>query len=91
MPHIKGKERGQMVLIPTCHDGLVSEKSSVRLIDAFMDALDLESHGFTNVVPEKDGAPPCGPAFRLGTERWTYFTDCRCSHLGKKENPEPSI
>ena len=56
MPHKKGTDRSQLVLIPTCLDDLIGEENPVRLIDAFVDALDLDSHGFSRVEPQVDGA-----------------------------------
>lgn len=44
MDHITGQDREQMMIMSL--DQLVHKTSFVRIIDAFVDALDLESFGF---------------------------------------------
>ena len=49
---IAGADRGQSTLLPECLDDFVDESNPVRVIDAFVDALDLGKLGFDGVVPE---------------------------------------
>jgi hypothetical protein len=38
---VEGADRGQLLLFPECLDDWVDENNPVRVIDAFVDALDL--------------------------------------------------
>ncbi len=54
---IEGDDRTQSILFPASLDEYVGENNPVRVIDAFVDALDLEELGFKGVVPELTGRP----------------------------------
>ena len=45
MPYIKGADRGQVTLMPDCLDDYVSNENPVRVIDAFINSLDIEKLG----------------------------------------------
>ena len=45
MPYIKGADRGQVTLMPDCLDDYVSDENPVRVIDAFINSLDIEKLG----------------------------------------------
>jgi len=49
---VEGVDRGQSTLFPECLEDWVVEDNPVRVIDAFVDALDLGSLGFGGVDPE---------------------------------------
>ena len=61
MDYIKGQARGQMTLLPDCIDDLVSPENPVRVIDAFVDGLDMEQLGFQRAVPNETGRPSYDP------------------------------
>ena len=42
---VEGTDRGQSTLLPECLDEWVEESNPVRVIDAFVDALDLAKMG----------------------------------------------
>jgi transposase len=44
-------------LFPECLDDWIDDDNSVRVVDAFVDALDLGELGFDGVVPEATGRP----------------------------------
>ncbi len=46
MPYIKGVSRDQVTLLPDCLDDYVSEENPVRVIDAFVEHLDIAALGF---------------------------------------------
>jgi len=52
----------QGVLLPEYLDDYVSENNPVRVIDVFVDELDLLSLGFEGVIPEATGRPSYHPA-----------------------------
>jgi hypothetical protein len=43
---IEGKDRRQTLLLPECLDDYVTQDNPVRVIDAFIDELDLQALGF---------------------------------------------
>jgi transposase len=49
---VEGEDRQQATLLPACLDDYVTEDNPVRVIDVFIDELDLEALGFAGVVPE---------------------------------------
>lgn len=54
---VEGVPRGQSTLMPECLDDWVADDNPVRIIDAFVDALDLGGLGFEGVQPLATGRP----------------------------------
>ena len=54
---VEGQDRGQLILLPECLDDCVGEENPVRVVDAFIDELDLAILGFAGVIPERPAAP----------------------------------
>jgi transposase len=54
---VEGTDRGQATLFPECLEDWIDEDNPVRVIDAFVDKLDLPRVGFDGVVPEATGRP----------------------------------
>jgi transposase len=61
MAHIIGQSRYQATLYPEVLDEVIAPDSAVRVIDAFVDSLDLAGLGFSKVDPEATGRPPYDP------------------------------
>jgi hypothetical protein len=61
---IEGESRAQATLFPERLDDYISESNPVRVIDVFVDELDLGSLSF-KTVPEDTGRPPYHPAALL--------------------------
>lgn len=61
MAHISGQSRYQATLFPEVADDLVPADHAVRVIDAFVDSLDLGELGFSRVEAEATGRPPYAP------------------------------
>ena len=59
---IAGADRGQSTLLPECLDDFIDESNPVRVIDAFVDALDLGKVGFDGVVPKRRVGLPASTA-----------------------------
>ena len=55
MPQILGEDRNQIFMISL--DAMIPEDDFVRVLDAFVDAIDMQSFGFTQTVDKKDGRP----------------------------------
>ena len=55
---VEGEDRRQATLLPDSLEDYVTEDNPVRVVDVFIDELDLEALGFSGVVPEVTGGPP---------------------------------
>jgi transposase len=62
---VEGVDRSQTTLFPESLENWIGEDNPVRVIDAFVSALDLRSHGFGRVVPEVTGRPSYHPSVLL--------------------------
>ncbi len=65
MAHISGQSRYQATLFPEVADDFVPQDHPVRVIDAFVDSLDLAQLGFSKVAAEATGRPPYAPGHLL--------------------------
>ena len=54
---VEGADRGQSTFLPECLDDWIDEENPVRVIDAFVDALDLGALGFDGIEPAATGGP----------------------------------
>src|SRR3977135_1257495 len=61
MGHVTGQCRHQSTLFPEVLDEVVGRDDPVRVIDAFVDGLDLAELGFSKVAAEEMGRPPYAP------------------------------
>ncbi len=57
---IQGEHRGQSTLLPESLDDYVADTNPVRVVDVFVDELDLGLLGFEGVVPAETGRPGAG-------------------------------
>jgi len=48
---VQGADRRQPTLLPDCLDDYVAEDNPVRVVDVFVDELDLKSLGFEGMTP----------------------------------------
>jgi hypothetical protein len=55
MCFVQNEDRRQGVLLPEYLDDYVGEDNPVRVIDVFVDELDLGAPGFDGVIPEATG------------------------------------
>ena len=58
-------DRGQSTLFPECLEDWIDKDNPVRVIDAFVDALDLPELGFEGVEPAETGRPSYHPSALL--------------------------
>jgi transposase len=77
MHHIKGEQRNQLQMI--CLEQVVAADSFVRIIDMFVDAIDLKSFGFKHVTINEEGRPPYHPAVLLKLYLYGYRYGVRSS------------
>jgi transposase len=62
---VQGQERSQGTLFPARLDEYVSDENPVRVIDVFVEELNLRALGFDGVVPPATGRPAYHPAALL--------------------------
>lgn len=61
MRYTEGVDRRRTVLLPDCINDYVSEENPVRIIDAFIESLDMKKLGFENENPADTGRPGFNP------------------------------
>ena len=59
---VEGEDRSQSTLFPERLDDYIAEDNPVRVIDVFVDELDLKGLGFEGMQPEVTGRPAYHPA-----------------------------
>ena len=59
---VEGADRGQSTLFPECLEDWIGEDNPVRVIDVFVEELDLGGLGFGGVDPEATGRPSYHPS-----------------------------
>ena len=57
MPYVTGANRREVLLLPECLDDFVGPEIEVRVIDAFVESLDVAAAGFERSEPEATGRP----------------------------------
>jgi transposase len=82
---IEGEDRGQGTLLPELLDDYVTENNPVRVIDVFVDELDLASLGFERVCPAKTGRPAYHPAVLLKLYIYGYLNRIQSSRRLERE------
>ena len=70
---VEGEDRRQGTLLPEYLEDYVSEENPVRVIDVFVDELDLQALGFAGVVPEVTGRPSYHPGLLLKIYVYSYI------------------
>jgi len=79
MGHVVGQSRYQSTLFPEVLDEVVGRDDPVRVIDAFVDMLDLAELGFSKVAAEELGRPPYAPGDLLKLYIYGYLYRIRAS------------
>jgi transposase len=81
---IVGADRNQTTLLPESLDDYVAEESAVRVIDVFVDELDLAALGFETVAADT-GRPGYHPATMLKLFIYGYMNRVQSSHRLERE------
>ena len=79
MGYISGEDRNQMQLYPTTLEELLDEDNPVRVIDAFVNHLNIDQLGLTHAIPAPTGRPPYDPKDLLKLYIYAYFNRIRSS------------
>lgn len=83
--HIKGQSRHQATLFPERLDDLIGAENPVRVIDAFVAALDLSILGFAKAESQATGRPPYDPGDLLKLYVYGYLHRVRSSRRLERE------
>src|SRR3989454_5701031 len=82
---VEGTDRGQSTLFPECLGDWIGEDKRVRLIDVFVDELDLAELGFSGVDPEVTGRPSYHPSVLLKLYIYGYLNRVQSSRRLERE------
>jgi len=82
---IEGTDRGQSSLLPECVEDWVHEDNPVRVIDVFVDDLDLAELGFDGIDPEATGRPSYHPSVLLKLYIYGYLNRVQSSRRLERE------
>jgi transposase len=82
---VEGVDRGQSTLFPECLEDWVLEDNPVRVIDVFVEELDLGEVGFSGVEPEATGRPSYHPSVLLKLYIYGYLNRVQSSRRLERE------
>src|SRR5471030_1494014 len=82
---IEGEDRKQVTLLPECLDDFVAEDNPVRIIEAFVEELDLASLGFDGAMPSTTGRPSYHPSVLLKIYIYGYLNRVQSSRRLERE------
>jgi len=82
---IQGEDRTQATLLPELLDDYVADTNPVRVVDVFVDELDLGQLGFEGVDPAATGRPAYQPATLLKIYIYGYLNRIQSSRRLEKE------
>src|SRR5438309_1837824 len=82
---IEGEDRTQVTLLPACLDDYVEAENSVRVVEVFIDGLDLDALGFVGVDPAATGRPAYHPAVLLKLYIYGYLNRVQSSRRLERE------
>jgi transposase len=82
---VEGTDRGQSTLFPECLGDWIGEDNPVRVIDVFVEELDLAELGFSGVDPEVTGRPSYHPSVLLKLYIYGYLNRVQSSRRLERE------
>ena len=83
--YVEGEDRSQAILFPERFDDYIAEDNPVRVIDVFVDELDLADLGFEGMEPEPTGRPAYHPATLLKIYIYGYLNRIQSSRRLERE------
>src|SRR5215468_9244817 len=82
---VEGLDRGQSTLFPERLEDWVGEDNAVRVIDVFVEEIDLAELGFSGVDPEATGRPSYHPSVLLKLYIYGYLNRVQSSRRLERE------
>lgn len=83
---IEGENRFQSTLFPESLEDYIAEDNSIRVVDAFINKLDLKQLGFDRAEPSDTGRPGYLPATMLKTYVYGYLNRIQSSRRLERES-----
>lgn len=86
MPRFVGAEpRTQATLFPERIEDYIDEENPVRVVEAFVDMLDLDEIGFLGMMPKQTGRPAYHPSSMLKLYIYGYLNRVQSTRRLKQE------
>ena len=82
---VEGDDRKQVALLPECVDDYIGQDNPVRVIDAFVDELNLTELGFNGTTPAITGRPSYHPGVMLKIYIYGYLNRIPSSRRLERE------
>ena len=82
---IEGQDRSQVTLLPECLDDYIADDNTVRVVDAFINELDMVALGFEGATPAVTGRPSYHPADMLKIYLYGYLNRIASSRRLERE------
>ena len=82
---VEGDDRKQVTLLPECVDDYIEADNPVRVIDAFVDELDLAELGFDGITPATTRRPSYHPGVMLKIYIYGYVNRIPSSRRLERE------
>jgi transposase len=82
---VEGVDRGQSTLFPECVDDWIDKDNPVRVIDVFVEELDLGALDFGGVDPKATGRPSYHPSILLKLYVYGYLNRVQSSRRLERE------
>ena len=79
MGYVEGADRNQILLLPESVEEYISAENPVRVIDAYVDSLDLREMNFSKSETKSTGRPPYSPHDLLKLYVYGYMNKVRSS------------
>jgi transposase len=83
--YVEGENRSQSTLFPESLDDYIAEDNPVRVVDVFVDELDLKALGFEGAEPEVTGRPAYHPGTLLKIYIYGYLNRIQSSRRLERE------
>ena len=83
---VEGEDRSQSTLFPERLEDWISEDNPVRVVDVFVDELDLGGLGFDRVAPRATGRPSYHPSVLLKLYNYGYLNRVQSSRRLERES-----
>ncbi len=82
---VEGEDRRQSLLLPESLDDYVAADNPVRVVEVFIDGLDLEALGFAGMTPAVTGRPAYHPSVMLKIYLYGYLNCVQSSRRLERE------
>src|ERR1017187_8075872 len=83
--YVEGENRSQSTLFPESLDDYIAEDNPARVVDVFVDELDLKQLGFDGAEPEATGRPAYHPGTMLKIYIYGYLNRIQSSRRLERE------